>query len=110
MTHRPYPNRARALRMVDRHAEEAGPSTPSRPATPLEIQAGEAVVAIGRAVQLWRDALVRTGAPREAPLAGQMLHVAMPQARAILSRSAPGVLVLADAIRRQRLGVVSGGS
>lgn len=102
MAYHPYPNPDRARRQITRHDTEVGPAAPARPASPLELQLAQGLAAIGRSLRPMRDALVRAGAPEDAPLAAQMLHVAVPQARAVLAESAPAALVMADAVRGAR--------
>lgn len=67
--------------------------------TPLARQLMGMCTAAGQAFQPWRDALVRQGAPVDAPLAHQLLHVSGPQARAVLQATAPRALQVADALR-----------
>lgn len=67
--------------------------------TPLTRRLTEACTAAGRAFQPWRDTLIRQGAPTDAPLALQLLHVSAPQARAVLQTTAPRALLLAHALR-----------
>lgn len=101
MSHRPYPDRGRALRQLARHT-----IVRPRPATEFETriaqQARAVLEGMATAVRPVRESLMRAGAERGTPLAQQIITVTVPRLKAELVQSAPGVLVMAEMARRAR--------
>lgn len=104
MTYRPYPNRDRALRQLDRHTQPVPPRQPTEFEQRMAQQANAALAAMSESLRPLTEKLVQAGAPRSDSLATQMLVVLDKGLKEEIARSAPGVLVMhkmVEAMRRR---------
>ncbi|MFI9244125.1 hypothetical protein ACIGXF_16405 [Streptomyces sp. NPDC053086] len=68
MGYRPHPNRDRALKQIDRHADEVGPILPLRPVAPFEGKLLSGVQMAGAAA----GAAMAAALKRAQPSAGEL--------------------------------------
>lgn len=98
----PYPNRARALHQLDRHAATAAARQPTEFEQRVAEQARVALAGLAEAARPMRESMVRLGAAHDASFTQQFVTVTMPRVKAELARTAPVVLVAAEMVRQSR--------